>query len=59
MNLMSNSLHGSGCAGYAILDQAQNSLSYRQVAYDSLTTADKVRAAQLPEAFARRLILGV
>ncbi|MDP4893692.1 metallophosphoesterase family protein [Cypionkella sp.] len=50
---------GSGCAGYAILDQAQNSLSYRQVAYDSLITADKVRAAQLPEAFARRLILGV
>lgn len=50
---------GSGCASYAILDQAQNSLSFRQVSYDSLTTADKIRAARLPEAFARRLLLGV
>ena len=50
---------GSGCASYAILDQAQNSLSYRQVSYDSLTTADKIRAAALPEAFARRLISGI
>lgn len=49
---------GSGLASYAIMDRATNELTFRRVAYDSATTARKMRSAGLPESLAARLVLG-
>lgn len=50
---------GAPLAGYAILDEGSNELTYRRVPYDSATTARKVRAAGLPDALASRLVKGI
>ncbi len=49
---------GVAQAGYAILDRAANTLTFRRVGYDVMTTAKKMRAAGLPEALASRLMKG-
>jgi diadenosine tetraphosphatase ApaH/serine/threonine PP2A family protein phosphatase len=45
-------------ACYALLDDAQNTLTYIRVPYDTQTAAKKVRAAGLPEVLAARLERG-
>lgn len=45
-------------AGYAIFDTATNEMTYRRVPYDRKATAEKVRAAGLPEPLAVRLLKG-
>ncbi|MCU0827152.1 MAG: metallophosphatase family protein [Tabrizicola sp.] len=45
-------------AGWALLDTDQNELVFRRTAYDTAQTAEKVRAAGLPEALATRLRMG-
>jgi diadenosine tetraphosphatase ApaH/serine/threonine PP2A family protein phosphatase len=45
-------------AGYAVLDLATNELTFHRTAYDTATTARKIRAAGLPEALAARLMTG-
>lgn len=45
-------------AGYGILDTETDLLQFRRVAYDCATTAQKLRAARLPEALALRLMSG-
>lgn len=45
-------------AGWALLDTATNELSFRRTPYDVQRTADKLRAAGLPEALALRLLKG-
>lgn len=50
---------GQAMASYAILDKSTNEITYRRVAYDTATTARKVRDAGLPEALASRLMKGL
>lgn len=45
-------------AGYALYDTGTGELTFRRVAYDTGTTAAKLRAAGLPEELALRLIRG-
>ncbi|MGB8813097.1 MAG: metallophosphoesterase family protein [Paracoccaceae bacterium] len=45
-------------AGYAVFDTETNELTFRRVAYDTATTARKVREAGLPESLALRLMRG-
>ncbi|MBC2835033.1 metallophosphoesterase family protein [Paragemmobacter straminiformis] len=49
---------GVAQANYAILDLAQNELSFRRVPYDVQRTVGKLRAAGLPESLAMRLNWG-
>ncbi len=49
---------GVAQANYAILDLAQNELTFRRVAYDVQKTVSKLRAAGLPESLAMRLNWG-
>lgn len=49
---------GVAQANYAILDLAQNELTFRRVAYDVQKTVGKLRAAGLPESLAMRLNWG-
>lgn len=49
---------GHAQAGYAILDRDRDELTFRRVAYDVARTAEKIRAAGLPEALAQRLMAG-
>lgn len=49
---------GVAQANYAILDLAQNELTFRRVAYDVQRTVTKLRAAGLPESLAMRLNWG-
>jgi diadenosine tetraphosphatase ApaH/serine/threonine PP2A family protein phosphatase len=49
---------GVAQAGYAVLDQGANTLTFRRVPYDCAETARKTRAAGLPEPLARRLTFG-
>lgn len=50
---------GTQLASYAIWDQPNAALRFRQIGYDVDTTVQKARAVGLPEAFARRLITGI
>ncbi|MGL4496607.1 MAG: metallophosphoesterase family protein [Beijerinckiaceae bacterium] len=50
---------GAPAAGYAIFDTQSNELTFRRVPYDCDRTAQKVRAAGLPEALALRLLKGM
>lgn len=45
-------------AGYALLDMAADTLTFRRVAYDMEPTVAKIRAAGLPEQLALRLMWG-
>jgi diadenosine tetraphosphatase ApaH/serine/threonine PP2A family protein phosphatase len=45
-------------ACYGLFDTASSRLTYRRVAYDYEVTAEKIRSAGLPEALARRLLVG-
>jgi predicted phosphodiesterase len=45
-------------AGWALLDTDTNELSFRRTAYDTAQTAEKLRAAGLPEDLALRLLRG-
>ena len=45
-------------AGWALLDTATNELTFRRTAYDTAKTAEKLRAAGLPEDLALRLLRG-
>jgi diadenosine tetraphosphatase ApaH/serine/threonine PP2A family protein phosphatase len=45
-------------AGWALLDTAKNELTFRRTPYDAATTAEKLRAAGLPENLATRLLKG-
>lgn len=45
-------------AGYAVHDTLTNDLTFRRVPYDTATTAQKTRAAGLPETLALRLLRG-
>lgn len=49
---------GVAQANYAILDLAQNELTFRRVPYDVQKTVGKLRAAGLPEPLAMRLTWG-
>lgn len=49
---------GVAKAGYAILDEAANELSFLRVGYDVAKTVAKLRAAGLPESLAVRLTWG-
>lgn len=49
---------GVAQANYAILDLAQNELTFRRVAYDVQRTVGKLRAVGLPESLAMRLNWG-
>jgi hypothetical protein len=49
---------GVAQANYAILDLAQNELTFRRVPYDLQKTVGKLRAAGLPEPLAMRLTWG-
>ena len=49
---------GDTRAMYALLDVAQARLSFHRIAYDHTAAAAAIRAAGLPESFARRLELG-
>ncbi len=50
---------GVAQAGYAMLDTDRNELTFHRVPYDTARTAQKVRAAGLPEELALRLIKGI
>jgi diadenosine tetraphosphatase ApaH/serine/threonine PP2A family protein phosphatase len=50
---------GTGLASYCILDLARRELTYRRVGYDAALTAQKSRAAGLPERLAQRLMRGI
>lgn len=50
---------GAPAAGYALLDTAKNEITFRRVPYDCEMTAQKIRAAGLPEALALRLLKGL
>jgi diadenosine tetraphosphatase ApaH/serine/threonine PP2A family protein phosphatase len=45
-------------AGWAMLDTVTNELTFRRTSYDIARTAEKIRAAGLPEALALRLLKG-
>lgn len=45
-------------AGWALLDTATNELTFRRTPYDAGRTAEKLRAAGLPEELAHRLLKG-
>ncbi len=45
-------------AAYAIFDTATDELTFRRVPYDASATAQKLRAAGLPETLARRVLRG-
>lgn len=45
-------------AGYAVYDTLTNDLTFRRVPYDAAITAQKTRAAGLPETLALRLLRG-
>jgi diadenosine tetraphosphatase ApaH/serine/threonine PP2A family protein phosphatase len=49
---------GNPAACYGLFDAASSRLTYRRVPYDVDLTARKIRAAGLPEALARRLVIG-
>lgn len=49
---------GTPRAGYAVLDTDRNELTFRRVPYDHAATAQKLRAAGLPESLAVRLMRG-
>lgn len=50
---------GVAAAQYGILDLGQNELTFRRVGYDTVTTAQKIRSAGLPESLAMRIVRGV
>jgi predicted phosphodiesterase len=49
---------GSLMASWSVYDTAAQSLCFRQVAFDAATTRRKVRAAGVPEAYARHMPFG-
>jgi diadenosine tetraphosphatase ApaH/serine/threonine PP2A family protein phosphatase len=49
---------GKAAACYAVLDVAEDTLTYRRVPYDVATAARKIRAAGLPLMLSERLALG-